>query len=147
MKAFGKVVGGGLILMAVAAGSYAVGVAQGKAVNIPASAIKWVPNAPGSPMQVAVLWGDRATGEYAMLLKMPAGSEAGRHSHTAAYHGVGVQGTWVHTNDGGKPIELPAGSYVVQPGKEIHNDSCKGTTDCVIFVHQDAANDFIPAKP
>jgi hypothetical protein len=29
----------------------------------------------------------------------------------------------------------------------MHNDSCKGTTDCIIFVHQHAKGDFIPAKP
>jgi quercetin dioxygenase-like cupin family protein len=82
-----------------------------------------------------------------MLLKMPSGFEAGRHTHTADYHGLGVQGTWVHTNEGGKPIELAPGSYVLQPGKQIHNDSCKGTTDCVILVHQHAPGDFTPAKP
>ena len=136
-----------LALALVACGSYAVGVAQGKAVNIPAASLKWAPYAPGSPLQVATLWGDRTKGEYAMLLKMPSGFEAGRHTHTADYHGLGVQGTWVHTNEGGKPIELAPGSYVLQPGKQIHNDSCKGTTDCILFVHQHAPGDFMPAKP
>jgi len=28
----------------------------------------------------------------------------------------------------------------------VHNDSCKGSTDCIILVHQHAAKDFIPAK-
>jgi hypothetical protein len=34
----------------------------------------------------------------------------------------------------------------MQPGKAVHNDMCKGTTECIIFVHQHAAGDFIPAK-
>ena len=136
-----------LVLMLVACGSYAVGVAQGKAVNIPAASLKWAPYAPGNPLQVAALWGDRTKGDYAMLLKMPAGFEAGRHTHTGDYHGLSIQGTWVHTNDGAKPVELPPGSYVLQPGKQVHNDVCKGTTDCILFVHQHAAGDFIQAKP
>jgi hypothetical protein len=147
MKAIVKTVRGMFVLALVACASYAVGVAQGKAVNMPASAIKWVPYAPGSPLQLAVLWGDRAKGEYALLLKMPAGFEAGRHTHTADYHGLAVQGTWVHTNDGAKPIDLAPGSYVLQPGKQVHNDSCKGTGECILFIHQHAAGDFMPAKP
>jgi hypothetical protein len=146
MTTRGKMVCGTFILMLVALASYAVGVAQGKAVNMPVASIKWVPYAPGNPLQVAQLWGDRTKGDYGMLLKMPAGFEAGRHSHTGDYHGLAVQGTWVHTNDGSKPVELAPGSYVLQPGKQVHNDNCKGTSDCIILVHQHAAGDFIPAK-
>ena len=96
MKTLVKVVCASIVLMLVAYASYAVGVAQGKALNVPVSAMKWVPNAPGSPVQIAALWGDRTKGDYGMLLKMPAGFEAGRHSHTGDYHAVAVQGTWVH---------------------------------------------------
>jgi hypothetical protein len=140
--------GAGLVLVAVAGISYAAGAAQtGTPVNMPASAIKWEPYAPGNPLQVAMLWGDRTKGDYAMFLKMPAGFDGGRHSHTADYHGVGVQGTWVHTSDGDpRSREFPPGSYVMQPGKQIHNDICRGTTECIIFIHQHAPGDFIPAK-
>jgi hypothetical protein len=63
------------------------------------------------------------------------------------YHAVNVQGTWVHTNSGDpKSHELAPGSYVMQPGKAMHNDMCKGTTDCILFVHQHAPGDFIPGK-
>jgi len=143
-----KRLGAAIVVAAVAAGSYAAGVAQSKPVNMPLSSLKWVPVEPGSPLQMAVLWGDRAKGpEYGMLLKLPAGFEAGRHSHTAAYHAVGVQGTWVHTNDGDpKQYELPPVSYAMQPGKGVHNDMCKGTTDCIVFVHQHGPGDFIPGK-
>lgn len=143
-----KRIGGAIGVATVAAFSYAAGIAQGKAVNMPLASLKWAPAAPGSPIQIAVLWGDRAKGpEYGMLLKMPAGSEAGIHAHTGDYHAVNVQGNWVHTNQGDpKQYELPPGSYVVQPGKAMHNDMCKGTTDCIIFIHQHAAGDFIPGK-
>lgn len=135
-------------LLAVVAGLSVYVAAQGRTTERPLSQVKWEPSAPGSPIQFGVLWGDRAKGpEYAMLLKLPAGAEAGWHSHTAAYHGVTVQGTWVHTSSqGGKPIELGPGGHVMQPGKTVHNDSCKGTTDCIILIHQHAPGDFIPAK-
>jgi hypothetical protein len=144
-KKFGLVVA----VTGLAVASYAAGAAQARqAVNTPASGIKWEPYAPGTPLQVAVLWGDRTKGnDYGMFLKMPAGFEAGQHAHTADYHGVGVQGNWVHTNTGSIATpQLPPGSYVFQPGKQMHNDICKGTTDCILFIHQHAPGDFIPGK-
>jgi len=139
----------GLVMVGVAGVSYAAGAAKGKApVNIPAGELTWEALGPGMPLQMAKLWGDRAKGEYAMLLKLPAGFEAGMHAHTLDYHAVAVQGTWVHTNEGdtNPPKELAPGSYVMQPGKAMHNDVCKGKVDCIIFVHQHGKGDFIPAK-
>lgn len=140
---------GVLVLVAVAGLSYAAGAAKGKApINTAAGDLKWEPLMPGAPLQIAKLWGDRAKGEYAMLLKMPGGFDSGMHSHTADYHGVAIKGTWVHTNEGGAAApELGPGSHVMQPGKQNHNDACKGTEECIIFVHQHAKGDFIPAKP
>src|SRR5262249_51635430 len=127
--------------------SYAAGAAKGKeAVNIPVGQMKWEDLIPGAPLKMARLWGDRSKGEYAMLLKLPAGFEAGIHAHTADYYGITTQGTWVHTNEDGTPRDLPPGSYVFQPGKVMHNDSCKGTADCILFIHQHAKGDFIPGK-
>jgi anti-sigma factor ChrR (cupin superfamily) len=97
---------------------------------------------------VAPLWGDRAKGnDHGWLLKIPGGFKAGGHSHTAAYHAVAIQGGWIHTNDATeKGRDYPAGSYVYQPGKAVHNDICKGPGECIVFVHQHGPNDFIPAK-
>ena len=137
------------ILLGVAAVSFAAGAGTAKmkpSTMVNAPDIVWEEYAPGVPLKVGKLWGDRKKGEYAMLLKLPAGFEAGMHSHTADYHAVLVQGTWVHSDDGGEAKELAVGSYVMQPGKQWHNDVCKGTTDCIIFVHQHKKGDFIP-KP
>jgi hypothetical protein len=138
-----------LVLIAVSVTAFGIAAAQGgdKATNTPLASIKFEPYAPGTPLQVSVLWGDRTkAGEYAMYLKMPPGFEAGRHSHTNAYHGVAVLGTWIHTNDGGKPAELSPGGVVSQPGKQVHNDVCKGPGECIILIHQMGPGDFIPAK-
>ena len=138
---------GVMVLVAVAGLSYAAGAAKGKApVNMPAADLKWEELMKGAPLQMAKLWGDRAKGEYAMLLKLPGGFDSGMHSHTADYQAVLIKGTWVHTNEGGAPVELAPGSHVMQPGKQMHNDACKGTEECIVFVHQHAKGDFIPAK-
>ena len=137
----------GLVFVLSLALVYIVDARQSKATNTPLPAIKWQPYAEGNPLQVAMLWGDRTKpADYAMYLKMPAGFEAGRHSHTNDYHGVAIQGTWVHTNDGGKPVELGPGGHVLQPGKQVHNDVCKGSAECIILIHQRGPGDFIPAK-
>src|SRR5713226_1092031 len=114
---------------------------------IPAGELVFAPIAPDSPVQVAKLWGDRSQGEHGMLLKIPAGFEAGLHAHTGDYHGINLQGTWVHTMADGQTKELPAGSYVMQPGMENHNDVCKGPGDCILLIHRRTKGDCIPARP
>ena len=135
-------------LLAAIAGVWYVGGALGANMGamIPAGEIVFAPIAPGSPVQVAELWGDRTQGEHGMLLKIPAGFEAGLHAHTGDYHALNLQGVWVHTMADGQAKELPAGSYVMQPGMQNHNDVCKGPSDCILFIHQQVKGDFIPAK-
>ena len=145
-----KTVLGAGVLVGVAAVSYTAGAAKAKqAVQTPAPEIKWEPLM-GGPLQMAKLWGDRDKGpEYAMLLKFPAGMDSGMHAHTADYHAVSLQGTWIHTVEGdtAPAKELPPGSYVFQPGKQMHNDVCKaGKIECIVFVHQHGKGDFIPSK-
>ena len=143
MKA-AKVLASIAVLVCVAAVSYAAGASKAMKV-VPIGDIQWEPYAPGVPLQVAKLWGDRTKGEYAMLLKMPAGFEAGMHAHTADYHGVAISGRWVHTDsEAGDGKELAPGSYVFQPGKQMHDDFCKGTSECILLIHQHAKGDFIP---
>ena len=114
-------------------------------IAVSAGNLKWVPFGETSA-QLAVLWGDPASGEYAVLLKLPPGFTPGPHSHTFAYHGVNLQGTWTHIFGNDDVRSLPAGSYVMQPGKELHNDACAGPDECIIFIHQHGPQDFIPPK-
>lgn len=113
---------------------------------VPFAKLKWEPYAEGSPLMVAPLWGNRSTGAYGMYLKLPAGFEPGMHSHTGAYHGVLISGTWMHWDQGQKfGVELSPGSYVMQPGKAVHNDKCKPGKDCIILLVQNEKGDFVPA--
>jgi hypothetical protein len=113
---------------------------------VPADQMEWRELNPGSPVKMTLLWGDRSTGEYAMLLKLPAGFVAPIHAHTGDYYGMNVKGTWRHSFDGGEEKDLPQGSYVFQPGMGWHGDSCIGPDDCILFIHQHVKGDFIPKQ-
>ena len=118
-------------------------------ITVPAADLKWEALVPGSPVKMSVLWGDHKKGPFGMLLKQPGGGfEAGMHAHASDYHGVLVQGTWIHTveGDSSAPKELAAGSYVMQPAQQFHNDKCKGSEDCIVYLHQLGNSDFIPFK-
>lgn len=130
----------------VGAVSYAAGAK--KSMMMATGEMKWEPMAPGVPLQISTLWGDRTKGESGVLLKMPGGFDSGMHAHTADYHAVLISGTWTHTEEGQTEAakELTPGSYVMQTGKKMHNDACKAGADCIIFVHQHAKADFIPGK-
>jgi hypothetical protein len=120
--------------------------AAGEGAMIAVDELEWREMAPGSPLKMVILWGDRAKGEYAMLLKMPAGFVAPVHAHTGDYHGMNLTGTWQHSFDGGEQRSLPPGSYVFQPGMGMHGDACVGPDDCILFVHQYVKGDFIPKQ-
>ena len=136
--------GGAAGVVALAVGSYAAG-AKAMGIILPARELKWAPEAPGLPQQMVTLWGDRKKGEAAVLIKVPAGWEAGLHAHTADYHAVLVAGTWIHTVEGTDAgQELPPGSYWMQPAKEMHDDRCKEGAECIVLVHTDEKTELIP---
>ena len=132
---------GFLLLAAIGFGGTAAGAGSG--VMTAFDEVEWREAAPGSPLMIAVLWGDRSQGEYAMLLKLPAGFVAPTHAHTGDYHGVNLTGIWRHSFDGGEERTLPPGSYVFQPGMGWHGDACVGPDDCILFIHNNAKADFI----
>lgn len=120
--------------------------AAGAGKMVASDQMQWQEMGPGSPLKIAILWGDRGKGEYAMLLKLPAGFDAPIHAHTGDYHGINLTGTWRHSFDGAEQKTLPPGSYVFQPGMGMHGDTCLGPEDCILFVHQHAKGDFIPKQ-
>jgi quercetin dioxygenase-like cupin family protein len=134
-----------LLLAAALAGAIAGAYAADGSMTS-AGDMQWVEIAPGSPVKMTPLWGDRAQGEYAMLIKIPAGFVAPIHAHTGDYHGMNVTGTWRHSFDGGEQKDLQPGSYVFQPGMGMHGDACIGPDDCILFIHQYVKGDFIPKE-
>ena len=144
MKPRNKAVLGAVLAAAVGATSVSASLAADQGGMTPADAIAFQPYAPGMPVEISVLWGDRLQGAYGMLVKLPAGFQVGSHAHTADYYGMNIQGTWVHTMNG-VTQELPPGSYVMQPGGQFHDDACKGPEGCILLIIQNAKGDFIPA--
>lgn len=103
--------------------------------------LTWEQGAPG--LQFALLWGDRTEDDYAMIVRIEAGHSAPRHSHTADYHGVTIQGNWVHNYGTRGERVLGPGSYAFQAGGEDHDDRCAGPEDCLILIHQHGPRDFL----
>ena len=101
----------------------------------------WVEGGPG--LHFALAWGDWTKDDYGMIVKIEAGIAAPRHSHTSDYHGVTIQGNWVHTFGENDDRILAPGSYAFQSGKEDHGDRCEGPEDCLILIHQHGPRDFI----
>ena len=106
--------------------------------------LAWVEGGPG--LYFALVWGDWTKDDYGMIVKIEAGQAAPRHSHTSDYHGVTIQGNWVHTFGENDDRTLTPGDYAFQSGKEDHGDRCEGPKDCLILIHQHGPRDFIPAS-
>lgn len=133
-------------LLALTAGFGFPGLSAFAGSMTPTDQMEWKEITPGSPVKIVVLWGDRAKGEYAMLLRLPAGFSAPIHAHSGDYHGVNIAGIWRHSFDGGEQKDLTPGAHVFQPGMGMHGDGCVGIQDRIIFIHQHAKADFIPKQ-
>ena len=103
--------------------------------------LAWQQGGPG--LHFALLWGDWTEGDYGMIVKIEAGHAAPTHSHTADYHGVTLQGNWVHTYGANDNRVLGPGGYAFQSGGVNHGDRCEGPEDCLILIHQHGPRDFI----
>ena len=141
-KNFGALFAGAAALAVAAGLGYAAGHKDRGAMSA-LDEVEWIPRT-NSPVETAVLAGDPATGAHVRLVKLPAGFVVPDHAHTGDYHGVNLTGTWKHTFlETGESRELPPGSFVFQPGGEMHGDACIGSEDCIIMLSQSVAADFI----
>jgi quercetin dioxygenase-like cupin family protein len=115
-----------------------------KPIVITASAAKWVDNPNMKGAQIAVLTGDPKTGGYSALKKIPAGTNLGKHTHTAAQKTVVISGTIV-IQVGNEPAQdMTAGSLMTMPGGMVHSAECKAGADCIYWEEQPGASDFKP---
>jgi len=98
----------------------------------------------GGP-QLGTVWGDANTGAHGSLLRLPKGFVSPAHRHTGDYYGVIVQGSVTNAEAGQQEVVLGPGSYYFQKGKADHVTKCIGNTDCLIYISQSKAFDFIPS--
>jgi quercetin dioxygenase-like cupin family protein len=121
--------------------------AASKAVIWPAADLKWADMTPGPPgVKVVDLWGDHTKGAFGAMIKFPAGTSVGLHTHTHDARIVIVSGTLIHGSDGKPEARLGAGSYLMQPGGNYrHTTACDKASDCIFFIESGAAFDLIMA--
>ncbi|NVB84134.1 MAG: DUF4437 domain-containing protein [Kofleriaceae bacterium] len=87
--------------------------------------------------QVAQVWGDKTSGPNGLLIKIPAGNPTFWHMHRNDHHAVVLEGGVFNNLESGKePKDLPAGSYIFEPGGNKHTANCKaGGAECLVYMH------------
>jgi quercetin dioxygenase-like cupin family protein len=97
---------------------------------------------------IVPLWGDHAKdGDYGMLVKLPPGFTTGMHSHSSPYDTIELQGKKIHRYKEEETLAaVTPGSYTHETPGHVHEDTCLGPEECIVFIHQEKKFDFIPDK-
>ncbi|MHA1525381.1 MAG: DUF4437 domain-containing protein [Alphaproteobacteria bacterium] len=114
-------------------------------VNLPPAQLQWETTDQG--VGFAPLRGDRFSGAYMSMVKLPAGLVSPAHVKSANMFGIVVRGTLANIVVGADPaseVPLPAGSYYKVPAGLAHVSKCLSKVDCVVFLYQDGKFDFLP---
>lgn len=94
-------------------------------------------------IQFGTAWGDRGAGAHGTFGKFIADFITPFHTHSAAYHGVVLEGTMTNPFEGDDDTpELGAGSYWYVPAGSIHATACVSETPCRFFFTSAGAFDF-----
>lgn len=91
--------------------------------------VDWV-DAPIPGVQLALAWGDDATGA-AWLIRMEPGVALPMHTHTHDYWGLSIAGTWVHVEADGTEVSTVPGDHSLVKGGVAHADRCDGDIPCI----------------
>jgi len=116
-----------------------------ESLEISSAQVQYIDVGLGGP-KVGAVWGDPSKGAYGAFLRLPKGFVSPLHVHTGDYYGVVVEGTVVNAEEGHREIPLKPGSYYFQRGKTDHVTKCLGDVDCLIYMSQSQASDFIVRK-
>lgn len=117
--------------------------AASHSLSIAARQVKWIDL--GGP-QLGTVWGDANTGAHGSFLRLPKGFVSPAHTHTGDYYGVIVEGSVTNAEAGQPEVALGPGSYYFQKGRADHVTKCVGVTDCLIYISQSKAFDFLPSR-
>jgi hypothetical protein len=126
--------------------------AKSKAIKVvPADEVKFMPLDPkdteAKGPQIAVVYGDmKKKAPIGFLLKVPADSKPGPHTHTSDDYAVVIKGVMHNYAPGEEGKGVGPGGYWFQPGKVVHDNHCEPGSECVFFVTMTNGFDFIPAK-
>lgn len=111
--------------------------------------LQFTPFAEGSPVEVAVLWGNPETGPAAVMVRFPEGYQEPWHHHTSTYQAVNIKGQFqTRSKDTDVTVSevCSPGAYVVQPGGAIHSEVNAGPGELVALVYFDGPVDFVLAE-
>lgn len=111
--------------------------------------LQFAPLAEGSPVEVAVLWGDPATGPATVMVRFPEGYAEPWHSHSSTYHAVLIKGEFqTRSKDNGATLTdvYGPGAFIVQPGGTVHSEVNAGKGELVALVYFDGPVDFVLAE-
>src|SRR5690349_18881331 len=93
-------------------------------LDIQQSEISWVAPFGAKGPQLGFVegkYGDKNPASF--FVKFAAGGDSGWHTHAEEYHAVVLSGTFTEQQAGdGKEIELPPGTYFIQPAKVVHRN-------------------------
>jgi len=108
--------------------------------------LQFGPLAEGSPVEVAMLWGNPQTGPAAVMVRFPAGYEEPWHNHSSSYHSVLIKGQFQsRSKDSSDSTTVYGpGSYAMQPGGVAHREVNAGKGELLALVYFDGPIDFNP---
>jgi quercetin dioxygenase-like cupin family protein len=111
--------------------------------------MQFAPISEGSPIEVAMLWGDPENGPVTVLVRFPEGYAEPWHNHSSTYRSVLIRGKFQTRSNMEEPTASEVfnpGSYVVQPGGEVHAEVNAGEGEMVALVHFEGPIDFVLAE-
>ena len=88
-------------------------------------------------------YGNLGKGPHGTFIRMPAGFVSPVHNHTGAYWGIVISGVAANGLPGAADVQLPSGSYWYQKGGEAHVTKCLSGQECLFFINQDTAFDYV----
>lgn len=94
-------------------------------------------------LYAAPAYGDLAHGKHGTFIRMPAGYVSTLHTHTQDYFGIVINGVGANVRPGEADKPLSPGSYWFQRGEEPHVTKCLSKVDCLFFIVQPGAFDYI----
>ena len=111
--------------------------------------IKWVDSAAGTSAQAKIYGDPSKPGPYAYFNKWKAGNMSRPHFHPNDRYIAVLSGTWWvgtgPTFDPASTVPLPAGTFVVHTGKQIHYDGAKDG-DVILVIHGEGPATSTPAE-
>lgn len=135
-----------LLLVASSASAVVAQSAPQHAV-IPLSEAKFVVDEDVKCLFYALESGDPEKGPSTLALKAPPGCVVPWHYHTAQEELIVVQGEALTEMEGMSPKILGPGGFASMLSREKHQFTCKGKSECILFVTFDRTYDIFWVKP